>query len=732
MSADLHLPVRFRSQASLWLLIFGSVALGAIDPSPLFAADRNPDATGTKATQAESDSSSDQKPVATQRESVVVEAPLPLIPSSNTISTKLPVDQVWTPFNVGAVSQPLMQEQFSLVLGDALENISGVNAQTGSGVFDFFVVRGFDSLTSGLILTDGAPEPETTYYQLYNAERVEMLKGPGGFLYGPNALAAAVNIVRKQPSLSNFGSISAAGGSFSTFQGSVDVNRASKDGTMAFRLNGLYRDTDGYRDNTDGSVGALNPAFSWRPSSSTTVNVNYEYVDSDYNPDAGMPVAALDRPQVDRETSYASPFDFSEQSIHRAQVDVEHRISDRFGIRNKTFYRQLDWNTDGTLLGFVIPGGIAPSADLVTRSLLLLDDKQDIFGNQFEATLAVATGPVRHRLLTGLEVSQYSDLYSLDVGLLPPIFLEDPVETATDLPPLLPGQSAAGDSRSRLIAPYVIDEIAFSSKVQVLVGARYDAIDFEDDVTGTSREDGKLSPMLGAVFRPNDRLSFYGNFARSFAPPSPRVAGERDPEESQEIELGVRQDLFDGKARLTLALYDLERQNIAIPDDNGFTQQAGDQRSRGFEFEATADLPSGLTGLFSYAYTDSELTSFAESVVLPTLPPTVITVDRSGNTSAFSPENLAKLWLTQKFDSGLMVGGGLRYVGSQFIAEDNDVEISGYTILDLMAAYTLGAWRLSLNLDNVTDTEYETRGFGGFSVIPGRPFSALLGVQYRF
>ncbi|MEJ2086204.1 MAG: hypothetical protein P8Y44_11075, partial [Acidobacteriota bacterium] len=235
-----------------------------------------------------------------------------------------------------------------------------------------------------------------------------------------------MNIVRKQPSLSNFGSVSAAGGSFSTFQGSFDVNRASEDGKMAFRLNGLYRDTEGYRDGTEGSVGAVNPAFSWRPTSSTTVNVNYEYVDSDYDPDAGIPIAALDRPQVDRDTSYASPFDYSEQSIHRAQVDVEHRISDRFAIRNKTFYRQLNWNTDGTLLGFVFPGGIDPSADLVTRSLLLLDDKQDIFGNQFETTFAVATGPVRHRLLAGLELSQYSDIYSLDVGLLPPISLEGP------------------------------------------------------------------------------------------------------------------------------------------------------------------------------------------------------------------------------------------------------------------------------------------------------------------
>ncbi|MEJ2086205.1 MAG: TonB-dependent receptor plug domain-containing protein [Acidobacteriota bacterium] len=162
MSADLHLPVRFQEKALPWLLAVGFTALVGVDPTALSADGGSLDTAGPEVIQTESEDATEQQPLATQRESVIVEAPLPLIPSSNTITTKLPVDQVWTPFNVGAVSQPLMQEQFSLVLGDALENISGVNAQTGSGVFDFFVVRGFDSLTSGLILTDGAPEPETT------------------------------------------------------------------------------------------------------------------------------------------------------------------------------------------------------------------------------------------------------------------------------------------------------------------------------------------------------------------------------------------------------------------------------------------------------------------------------------------------------------------------------------------------------------------------------------------
>src|SRR5918996_2571406 len=98
---------------------------------------------------------------------------------SNTIltPTKLPVSLQWTPASVGVVTRSLLETQAATYLGDALRNISGINVQSGFGTFDLFFVRGLDSLSNGLVLTDGAAEPETTYYQLYNVERVEVLKG---------------------------------------------------------------------------------------------------------------------------------------------------------------------------------------------------------------------------------------------------------------------------------------------------------------------------------------------------------------------------------------------------------------------------------------------------------------------------------------------------------------------------------------------------------------------------
>ena len=173
-------------------------------------------------------------------------------------------------------------------------------------------------------------------------------------------------------------------------------------------------------------------------------------------------------------------------------------------------------------------------------------------------------------------------------------------------------------------------------------------------------------------------------------------------------------------------------QNIAIPDDNGFTQQVGDQRSRGLELELAMELAQGFHGLLAYGYTDSVLTRFSETVLIPVFPPRFEVVDRSGNTAAFAPDHLANLWLSKTLGRGFTLGGGLRYVGQQFIAEDNATELDSYLLVDLTASYQMGQWRLSLQLRNLTDQEFETRGFGTSSVIPGQPFAAIVGIDYRF
>jgi len=662
-------------------------------------------------------------------ETVEVEVDGPSVPTLNLSSARMPVPLQRTPASVSVISEGLFEQQNGVVMGDALQNAAGVNVASGFGVFDFFVIRGFDSLSSGLVLTDAAPEPEATFYPLYNVNRVEVLKGPSAFLYGANTLSGAVHLLRKRPVAErSFGDVSISAGSFGTLDGRFDGNVSSRDGELAARLDGLFRDSDGYRDDKASRLYAVNPAFAWRPDPETRVDVSAEIVKSEFAPDTGLPVVGDAVAPVPRERSYQSPFDSSDQDVLRLRFDVERSINPSLTLRNKLYYTDLDWRSNGTLILGVLPtatGGLG-----VSRTMLLLDDRQKLLGNQLEALVSFRTGTVRHELLAGVELLRFTDVFTQDVGFLPDLDLLAPVETAQGVFPI-PGFTTSGDSRTRVASPYLVDRIQLSDSVELFAGARLDVLDFEDDVSGTDRKETQLNPMGGLVVAPTPTLSFYVSAATAFAPPSTQVVGERQPEESLQVEGGMKLRFLGGRGLASVAVYHLEKENIAIPDQ-GVLRQLGDQQARGVELEVAAETGDAWNASLAYAFNDSELTRFADTVQVALDPPTFLELDYSGNTPAFAPRHLFSTWVTRRLAGGFSAGAGARHVSSQFIGEDNRFAIDAYWTADAMLAYERGRVRASVNFSNLTDTEYETRGFPGSAVIPGDPFAVYARVRVAF
>src|SRR5262249_1827695 len=399
-------------------------------------------------------------------DTVDVEEELPAVPPSSSTVTKMPVPVRELPVSVSVVPKRLVADQDAFVLTDGLKNASGVNTAPGFGVFDFFTIRGFDSLTSGLVLTDGAPEPESTFYPLYNVRQVEVLKGPGAFVYGANALAGTVNLVRKSPTTSRFADVSLTYGRYDTFEGAIDANTGSSDGKVAFRLNGVYQGTSQYRALPYASLGGVNPSLTWKPDEKTRVNLSFEYVRSHQAPDTGIPFVGNELAPVSRTTSYQSSLDDSVQNVYRVRLDADRRLDEHVTLPNKLYYTQLDWSSDGSLVSAVFP---LPDQRLyVARALTLLDDQQKFCGDQLEAVVGFRTGGVRHDLLGGFEFTWLRDTYTQDVAFLPPIDLLQPVETTPPPVVTIPSLAQAGDARGIVLAPYVLDRVTFSKKWQLL------------------------------------------------------------------------------------------------------------------------------------------------------------------------------------------------------------------------------------------------------------------------
>ena len=708
------------TKARLAAVIFGAAGALLLE-RPVAAA---PGETMTAAIHEAPDVAASPSPAPRSKETVEGDGP-PAQSASSATRIAAPLEAL--PVSISVVSPALMQSQAARTLPDALRNVPGVHPTTGFGVFDYFTIRGFDSLSSSLILTDGAAEPQPAAYSLYNVERVEVLRGPGSYLYGGHPLSGTVNLVRKQPSAGRFADVRVSAGSFATVDTQLDANYAPAAGRSAYRLNALYGRADNYRDDKGSHVFAVNPTATWQLGERTPLSVSLEYVDNFFKPDVGLPIVGGVVPEVPRTRSYQSPFDRSQQGLLRARVDFETRLGSKGTLRDKLYFTAADLDTDATLLNGAFPGFAGDFA--IARSIVLLHDHQRLFGNQLEASWSFGTGYARHVLLAGFEASSLTDDYTSDTALLPATPLFENAAAATPPFASIPGKRLAADSRALVFAPYVSDRIAFGDRLVLLAAGRFDALDYRDQETLEHRREGQWSPMFGLRLSPWRRLSLYANFAKAFAPPPSLVVGERQPERTTQYEAGTKTRLLGGRALLTAAVFQIEKKNVAIPDASGVTRQQGRQRSRGLELELQAELRPGWNVFAAYALTDAKLTEFRELVTLAAGTRFFGIADRSGNRLPFAPRNLFNVWTERASKGGFAVAAGGRYTCTQFIAADNAFKIHDHWVFDAGLRYKTRGATLRLNLQNLASQKYETRGFGHTAVVPANPFALSLAVQ---
>ena len=311
-----------------------------------------------------------------------------------------------------------------------------------------------------------------------------------------------------------------------------------------------------------------------------------------------------------------------------------------------------------------------------------------------------------------------------------PLDLMQPVEFDLGIYPIpIPQAHQEGDSQSLVLAPYVIDRMIISPKLELSLGARLDSVDFEDDATATSRDDSQLSPMGGIVWKPVPTLSVYASGGLGFAPPSIQVVGPRDPEESTQLEGGVKVSFLEGKGYASAAVYQLERENIAIPDSTGLTRQSGSQRSRGFELELSTEPKDGWSVRANYAFNDAELTEFAEIVQTEQ---GFFVLDHSGNVPAFAPRHIGSLWATAPLATACRSRPACAASPTSTCPPTTATRSTPTRSPTPRSSTRASRARVGVHFRNLTSTEYATRGFGSESAIPGRPFEVMGRVELGF
>jgi catecholate siderophore receptor len=633
------------------------------------------------------------------------------------------------PQAISVVTKEQIKDQMLLSVADAVRYMPGVTAHQGENNRDQVIIRGQN--TSADFFLNGVRDDVQYYRDFYNLERLETLKGPNAMIFGRGGGGGVINRVTKEAVFAPLREITVQGGSFADRRFAADFNQPLTD-EFAFRVNSFYEKSDSFRRFVGLERYGVNPTLTFNPGKQTRITFGYEFFRDQRVADRGI-TSFQGRPaNVPISAFYGNPDD----SRVRANVNVlSGTVERQFGklnIRNRTLYGDYD-----RFYQNFVPGAANAAGTLVSLVAYNNATNRKNFFNQTDLTYAVSTGSIRHTFLGGAEFGNQRTTNFRQTGFFnnTATSVNAPFDNPTITAPVTFRQSGTdADNRLRLnlAATYLQDQIEINRYVQIVAGLRYDYFDLRYHNNRNNdtlrRIDNLVSPRLGIVVKPIERLSIYGNYSVSYLPSSgdqfaslTSVTEQVKPEKFQNYEVGAKWDIRRNLA-FTSALYRLDRTNTRAIDPNNPTAiiQTGSQRTNGFEAGLTGNVTPRWSVSGGYAYQDAFITSATAAAL-------------AGKQVGQVPHNTFSLWNKYQFTSRFGAGLGIVNRSDMFAAVDNTVVLPGYTKADAAFFYSFNErWRLQANVENLFNKKYYLNADSNTNITPGSPRAVRLGLIARF
>ncbi|HRO48535.1 MAG TPA: TonB-dependent siderophore receptor [Hyphomicrobium sp.] len=647
-------------------------------------------------------------------------------------ATKTGTPLIETPQTVNVITSDQMRDQGVTSVSQALRYVPGVVAEyRPSTRYDSMFIRGFGgggNNANYVSFWDGLRIPKGIGYGIptidpYFLERVEVVKGPSSVLFGQISPGGFVNLVSKRPQDERFGEVETVIGSHNHFQTNFDFGGAlNEQGTVSYRLTGLYRQNESHIDFSDSERFAIAPEFTFRPSDATTLTVQAYYQNDPeggyYN---GLPGLGTLIPyrggQIRSDFNPGEPaFDAFEREQFSLAYFLEHRFDEVFTVRQNVRYTHLD-----SLFRSVSPAGYTPvGSSVIARRATHSEESFDAVTIDNQAEARFSTGHVHHTVLAGLD-HYYRDGSRLEANAVtvgvPTLDFNNPIY-GRPIPDLSTFMRTT-DQTIRQTGLYLQDQLKFDNFVLVL-GGRYDWSDIETSTAPVDTKNDAFSWRAGLLYNFDNGLAPYVSYSTSFEPTTTlgQNSAPLDPVEGEQFEVGIKYQPRGFNSFVTLSWFDITQSNVVVtvPGET-FSRQLGEVSSRGFEAEAKLELTPNLNVLAAYAYTDAEITKDGN--------PNYV-----GKTPASVPEHMASLWAHYFFAegpfAGLGVGAGVRYIGetyannlNRYIDAANGVnlvpaKVDAFTLADASLRYDLSylnvpefrGWEVAVNATNLFDKDY--------------------------
>jgi len=639
------------------------------------------------------------------------------------------------PQSISVVTDEQIKDQSILGLTDAIKYSPGVMAGQGEGNRDSVWFRGNQS-TSDLFL-DGVRDDVQYYRDLYNIDRVEVLMGPNGMIFGRGGVGGVINRVVKEANWESKNEFRIQGGAYDHKRSSIDLNNQINE-TLAVRVNALIEDSGSFRQGVESERKAINPTFTFKPSDKTKIVIGTEYFNDKRIGDRGIPSVQNGLQGYPYPTSRSTFFGNALQSHNQAIIKngyaiIDHTFDNGLLLKNHTRYSDYDKYYEN-----VYANSSVGANGKVTIDGYFDDTQRQNFFNQTDLTYNFNTGSVSHKLLTGLEIGVQQNQNYRIVNNDP-----DPTPFASNPHALLTWKSnrdrdTATDIYNQAI--YFQDQIHLNEQYQIIAGLRYDKFKtkFNDNVLNANSalvNDEFLSPRVGLVYKPIEPVSIYTNYSLSYLPRT----GEQltsltssnksfDPEKFTNIEAGIKYDLLQSFS-ISSAIYRLERSKMAItdPSNSSNTIIVDGQATKGFELGFAGKLFDAYSMYGGYTYQDAEITKTQG---------TGSTQITSGTSLGHVPKHTFSLWNKYEFNDTWSAAFGIISRSDMYAATPTSstaVNLPGYARLDAAIFANINKQtKLQLNIENLLDKTYYQSAHNNNNIMYGYPLTGRATLTYTF
>lgn len=659
--------------------------------------------------------------------------------------TDTPIENI--PQSIVTVPRAMIDDQGSKTLSDALRNVSNVTAVDARDANNvLFNIRGFHSGTvvDGVAMKGNFTDQES----LVNVDRIDVVKGPAGALFGSQGVGAydtaggTIVITTLEPSQEIVRKLGFKLGSYGEKGINFDINQPL-DSAWAFRITGESSNSDSETDRVFFKKKALFPSLAWTPSGDTKVVLRARYLDNTTLDYSGLPVNGTLNTSIytlPRQTNIAASGQPDSTNKSRGvNLQWTQKLTDTWSFSLLTAYNEVEldqrgtWLVDSTsMMGCGGFGSATPTANTMCGVRMWARLKTTTLSPSLTAKFE--TGGAKHALNFGIDYEETRDdefmAYSNGLGSvsLANVDLTNPVYPAWSEPvaPTTPDQQ----NRYVSTVAYLQDQVDVG-RWHFLGSVRYSDIKVTDvnSAYGISNitRNSKISPRLGAVYEFTPKVSMFAGYGEGMRVPAFYLfATPPKPEEYTQKEIGFRlKDLAGITA--TVALFDLNRKNVAISDpaNPGYYIQAGKQQSKGVDIDLRWQATPAWAWIAAFTKQIARITEDSDASLI--------------NKQLFNvPEKSARLATRYDFRSGdlagLGLGLGMTYSSRLPGNSTNTFFAPATTVWDAQASYTAGKVRYGLNIFNLTNKQYyvPSNYFLGGQVIPAVPRTITATANFAF